>query len=317
MKVLVTGGCGFIGSAVALKLHKEGHQVTVLDNLLVGKKERVSDFARVVNCDISDPVAMQQDCAGVWFDEVYHLAAYHFLPFCARRPVDTLRVNLTGSEMVMETLKARRYFFASTAAVYPNVDQAHKESGDTGPMEVYGVSKRAMEHHAEAFSQRVAGSASVVVGRLFNAYGCGDTNPHLFPTLFAQVKNGGGVLKLGNLSPKRDYIHVSDLADGIVHAARAVEYGYGVFNVATGIEHSVADVIRTFEEVTGARFNVELDPTRVRKNDRLHLLADVSRLATEGWKAKMSLGFGIEDMVRHGEPLMGYLREDVLLGVPA
>jgi UDP-glucose 4-epimerase len=140
--------------------------------------------------------------------------------------------------------------------------------------------------------------AAVPDARLFNVYGPGETNPHVLPDVCAQVREGNAV-RLGNLEPRRDYVHVRDVADALLRLA-----GYDgpetVFNVGTGVGVSVAELVETLAGVLGRKLRIERDPTRVRPVERPHLVADVTRVQrTLGWTARLGLRDGLRDLVAH------------------
>jgi UDP-glucose 4-epimerase len=133
---------------------------------------------------------------------------------------------------------------------------------------------------------------ATVVCRFFNAFGPNETNPHLIPEIQKQVLAGLRTIKLGNLDPKRDFIHTFDMAS----AMRALIERFG-----RGEEYSVREIVAAFAKELGEEIEIEVDPARVRKVERMHLLADVSKLkAFTGWAPKVSLAEGIRTLVREG-----------------
>ncbi|MBK6831564.1 MAG: NAD-dependent epimerase/dehydratase family protein [Flavobacteriales bacterium] len=187
------------------------------------------------------------------------------------------------------TKGVEQVFVASTAAVYPIADGAMAEDHMTGPMDIYGITKLATEKLASEFHLRTR--IPTIVGRFFNAFGPNETNPHLFPEIQKQVLSGARALKLGNLDPKRDFIHTSDMARAMEALLNAGITGYDVFNIGRGIEYSVREIVEAFERQLGEKLTIEVDPARVRKVERMHLLADVSKLkrATGGSRAGGSM----------------------------
>src|SRR5690606_24264733 len=139
----------------------------------------------------------------------------------------------------------------------------------------------------------------VVVGRFFNAFGPNETNPHLIPEIQRQVLAGQRTLQLGNLDPKRDFIHTADMARAVLALLDAGLPGFEVFNIGRGIEYSVRDVVQAFERQLGEPLHIEVDPARVRKVERMHLLADVSKLkAATGWAPEWGIDEGVATLLR-------------------
>ena len=134
--------------------------------------------------------------------------------------------------------------------------------------------------------------------RFFNAFGPNETNPHLIPEIAGQINAGARTLRLGNQKPKRDFIHTSDMARAVTSLLQSFDQGYDVFNLGRGIEYSVLEVAEAFGKALGEEVKVEVDPAKVRKTDRLHLLADIGKLtAFSGWQPRISLAEGIATLI--------------------
>jgi UDP-glucose 4-epimerase len=138
-----------------------------------------------------------------------------------------------------------------------------------------------------------------VVGRFFNAFGPNETNPHLFPTIQRQILDGARTLKLGNLDPKRDYIHTEDMSRAMSALLSAGITGYDTFNIGRGIEYSVREIVEAFERQLGEKLTIEVDPARVRKVERMHLLADVRKLKqVTGWEPQWGIDEGVATLLK-------------------
>ncbi|HRH37966.1 MAG TPA: NAD(P)-dependent oxidoreductase, partial [Flavobacteriales bacterium] len=234
------------------------------------------------------------------------LAAIHFIPYCNAHPVEAADINIRGTINVLDACAATKtveqVFVASTAAVYPIAAGAMDEDHSTGPMDIYGITKLATEKLASEFHLRTR--IPTITGRFFNAFGPNETNPHLFPEIQRQVLDGARTLKLGNLDPKRDFIHTSDMAAAMEALLEAGIPGYDVFNIGRGIEYSVREIVESFERQLGEKLTIEVDPARVRKVERMHLLADVSKLKrTTGWEPKWGIDEGVRTLLTEDVPL--------------
>lgn len=305
-RVLITGGAGFIGSALVEHLDRSGHEVHVLDDLSFGRRELapVPD-ARFHTMDIRDRAGVRRVIAEVRPEWTLHLAAIHFIPYCNQHPVEASDINICGTINVLDACAAvpecRQVFVASTAAVYPIVEEAIREDNDTGPLDIYGITKLATERLAAEFHHRTG--IPTVIGRFFNAFGPNETNPHLIPEIQKQVLAGARTLRLGNLDPKRDFIHTHDMARAMDALLNAGLKGLEVFNIGRGIEYSVREVVDAFAQALGEPLAIEVDPARVRKVERMHLLADVTKLRrVTGWEPHWSLDQGIRTLLTEDVP---------------
>lgn len=310
-RVLITGGAGFIGSAVASRLAATGKEIWVLDDLSFGVRELapVPD-ERFLRVDIRDRRSVEDTIARIAPSQVVHMAAVHFIPYCNAHPVEAADININGTISVLDACasfgEVKQVFVASTAAVYPIADSAMSEDHPTGPLDIYGTTKLAAERIASEFALRTG--ITTIVGRFFNAFGPNETNPHLIPEIQRQVRSGQRVLRLGNLEPKRDFIHTSDMACAMESLLAAGLSGFHVFNIGRGIEYSVREVVEAFERQLGEPLRIEVEEKRVRKVERLHLLADVSKLKrATGWEPQWSLDEGIATLLN--EPLLAWKGE--------
>ncbi len=292
---LVTGGAGFIGAALCRALLERGHEVTVLDDLSVGRPDRLPAGVRLVRGDVRDAEAVGRLLREIRPRRVVHLAALHYIPHCNARPVDTLDINVGGTRVLLEACRREppaSVFVASTAAVYPRAGSPFREEAPVGPIDMYGHSKAMDEDLARLF-QREAG-VRTVVGRLFNVFGPNDSNPHLIPDLVAQVRDGRDALELGNLDPVRDYVHLHDVVAGILAAEGGTAAELAVYNIGSGRGHSVREVVAVVEGVVGRRLRVVQTADRLRAVERQELVGDVSKLAgTTDWRPRVDFARGM------------------------
>ena len=299
MKTLVTGGAGFIGCAVIDKLQREGHEIFVIDNLSFGKREFITvPDDHFFKADIRDKEAIEKIFDQVRPETVIHLAAVHFIPYCNQHPYESSDINIRGTIHVLDAckkLKASKVFFASTAAVYPIYDEAVTEKHQTGPLDIYGLSKLTGEHLCNEF--HLSTGVPTIICRFFNAFGPNETNPHLIPEIQNQVNGGMRKIHLGNLTPKRDFIHTSDMANAVHTLLNKINSGIDTFNLGRGIEYAVTDIVDAFSRELGEKIEIEVDPARVRKVERMHLLADVTKLKSAGWQPLIGIDEGIRTLV--------------------
>jgi UDP-glucose 4-epimerase len=300
--VLVTGGAGFIGSALCQALVDRGSSVVVLDDLSFGRAEflpAANGSCRLVRADLRD----EEQVAGVLREfrprQVYHLGAIHFIPYCNAHPEDTFEINVNGTRNLLAACRRtppELLLLASTAAVYPVDRSPCRESDDTGPIDVYGRTKLMAEDLCRAFHEETG--IPTRLARFFNAFGPRETNPHLIPEILTQLAAGGSVLRLGNLDPVRDYVHVRDLVAGVLAMAGDARAGIDVFNVGSGRGVTVSEVVAVFEAALGRRLSIEQDRARLRAVERPALVSDNGKLSrATGWAPRVALEAGIAELV--------------------
>jgi UDP-glucose-4-epimerase GalE len=303
--ILVVGGAGYIGSHTARALQRSGYDVIIYDNLSTGFTRLAQGF-ELVTADITDEAALRPVLARV--DAIMHFAAHAYVGESVENPRKYFRNNVLAALSLLNTsLDAgiRRFVFSSTCAVYgtpprvPITEQMPRE-----PVNPYGASKLFFENALEAYD-RAYGLRSVRL-RYFNAAGADesgqigemhDPETHLIPlALAAATKEGQELHIYGSDYPTpdgtcvRDYIHVNDLADAHVKALQHLEQnGESVsLNLGTGHGHSVLDVIKAAENVTGRPVRRKIGPRR--PGDPPTLVADPTKAQQLlGWSANRTL----------------------------
>jgi len=297
MRVLVTGGAGYIGSHVVDLLVRDGHRITVLDTLEKGHREAVHPQARLVQGDCGDAALLDTLLPGM--DAVMHFAAYIEAGESMTDPGRFLVNNTARPLVLLDRMAAHgvaRFIFSSTAATYGNpqytpIDEEHPKA----PTNTYGYAKLLVEGALE-WMQQLRGLGSVSL-RYFNASGCGgelgeDHSPesHLIPLILEVAQGRRAAIKVfGTDYPTpdgtcvRDYIHVSDLASAHVLALKAVAGGQRLaFNLGNGTGYSVREVIETARRVTGHAIPVVEEPRRA--GDPAVLVASSARIRQAlGW----------------------------------
>jgi UDP-glucose 4-epimerase len=304
---LVTGAAGFLGSHVVEYLLSCDIPVIGVDNLTSGKWQFLAPFAthqrfKFICQDIRDEAALISLFRREKPANVIHLAALHFIPAAMRNPSLTVSLNVHGTQCVLSACRESnvgRFWFASTADVYQAADKPHRESGTLGPFNIYGLTKwmgeKLVQLEADAHPER-----HFVIGRLFNLYGPRETNPHILPEIIAQLRDGGShVLRLGNITPKRDLVPVSDAAHAVVEMTEKSVPGVTIANVGTGLSVSMQEVVERIADLTRRPLRIEIDPAKVRPVERPHLQADVDILrAMIGWAPHADLSRGLSELLR-------------------
>jgi UDP-glucose-4-epimerase GalE len=300
-RILVTGGAGYIGSHTVYFLRKRGHSVVVVDNLSRGDRANVPEgILRVV--DLRDTARITSILKEERCEAVIHFAAYISVGESTKAPELYFANNVGGSSSLFEAMQqagVNKLVFSSTAAAYGNPPRVPiTEDQPIAPINPYGDSKVMVERMIELLD-RYRGFRSIRL-RYFNACGAEpeaglgerhDPETHLIPLVLRAVLTGEPVTVFGEDydTPDgtciRDYIHVSDLAEAHIKAVEHLLYNGAdaVFNVGTGLGHSVREVLSAVETVSGRKVPYVSGPRR--EGDPPRLVADSQKLQrTLAWK---------------------------------
>jgi UDP-glucose 4-epimerase len=286
-------------------LVERGEDVIVIDSLRNGRRELIDVLgpkARLFEVDIRDTEAVRKIIKDTRPQAVCHLAAIHFIPYCNQYPLEALDINVQGTLSVLEACKAappKMVVVASTAAVYGICDEPCTETDFPGPLDIYGISKHTCEQLAQLYGADTR--APCIAARIFNAVGPNETNLHLVPQLINQLIRGERTVALGNLEPRRDYIHTSDLARGLMCALDHRQNGFDVFNIGTGQEHSVTDIVGMCEVILGEHITIKQSPKLTRKVERMHLCANIDKTRrVMGWEPRIRIDAALRELLEAG-----------------
>jgi UDP-glucose 4-epimerase len=264
MRVLISGGAGFLGSHLANRLVGQGHTVLVLDDLTAGDPKRMASEVLFTRGDVKDVPKLWTLLQDV--DCVYHLAARVRVPESIYYPSDYNDVNVGGTVCVMEAMRdtgVRRVVLASSAAIYgEQARQPINEDHVPNPNSPYGVSKIAAEYYVSTLGA-LYGIETVSL-RIFNTYGPGQdlppSHPPVIPQLLKQAQSGGSLVIFGDGIQTRDFVYVDDVVDALVLAATAVDINRAVINVGSGQEVSINELATKVARAAGKRVNVLHNP---------------------------------------------------------
>ena len=309
MRLLVTGGAGYIGSIVARRLLDAGHEVVVLDNLENGHRAAVPPGTDLVVADLLDRDALENAVTSA-LDGVLHFAALALVGESVSHPERYYRTNVGGTLNLLEAMDAAgvdRLVFSSTCAVYGEPDEVPiAESAVPRPVNAYGASKLSVDLMIRDFC-RAHGLGAVSL-RYFNVAGASgglgeDHHPetHLIPNILRAALGANPFVEIfGTDYPTpdgtaiRDYIHIEDLAEAHVLALEATQTGrHRIFNLGNGTGFSVRQVVEASRKVTGVEIPVR-EASR-RQGDPPVLVASSGLIRSElGWKPRRP---ALEDMV--------------------
>lgn len=257
MNFLITGAAGFLGSALANHLSREGHQVRGVDDLSTGDPQALAPDVHFTRGDVNDRPKLWTLLQEV--DVVYHLAARVSVPESILYPRDYNSVNVGGTVALMEAMRdvgVRRVVLASSGAVYGDKgEQPLTETNSPSPRSPYAVSKLAAEYYVRTIGG-LWGIETVSL-RIFNAYGPGQhlpaSHPPVVPYFLRQAQRGGSLVVHGDGSQTRDYVYVDDVVSAMVAASTAPDVNGLVINVGSGIETSVKALAKVVLEATGGK----------------------------------------------------------------
>lgn len=308
MKLLVTGGAGYIGSHVAHQLADEGHQVTVLDNLYSGHRWAIPEKARFFEGNVADKEFLEKILRDEGVEGVLHFAAHIEVGESVQHPAKYYRNNTVASLGLFETCMSvgvSKIIFSSTAAVYgePGDSAPLSEASPLQPVNPYGISKLMSERMLRDLSAASGGRMNHVILRYFNAAGArrdlrvGQATPratHLVKVAAeAALGQRDSLMIYGTDYPTadgtclRDYIHIEDLVQAHIDALKYLEQNGAsdVFNVGYGHASSVLEVIEAMRRVSGREIRAIAGARRA--GDASVVLADNQKIRRVlGWRPR-------------------------------
>jgi UDP-glucose 4-epimerase len=301
--VLVTGGCGFIGSHLVEALVDLDARVTVVDNMQAGRWENLDAIekgVRRVEGDVRDVAMMEQIVAETQPRFVFHLAANASVPGSVQEPVYDFETNCAGSFVLLEALRsagtAAKIVVASSGAVYGEpVRFPISEDDALAPISPYGASKLAMEIEARMF-HRVY-QQSVVIARLFNCYGPRMARFVILDFLRKLQRDPNVLEVLGTGQQIRDFTYVSDTVQGLLLLAVHGEDGHA-YNVSSGVTHSVTELANKLIVASGLAGQTEIRYTgKSWVGDAQHWEVSINKLCALGYFPGVTLECGLENII--------------------
>lgn len=296
----MTGGAGFIGSALARALIARGDEVRILDNLSTGLESNLPPGAEFIQGDLRDLKTINDALAEI--EAVFHQAAFKSVPKSIDDPLEAETSNVVGTLnllMAAERRSVRRVIYASSSSAYGDADGTKFESMPTSPISPYGVSKLSGEHYCRVWT-RVKGISTVSL-RYFNVFGPGQRPDSqyaaVFPAFISALVEGTPGTIHGDGKQTRDFTFIDDVVRANLNALDADDRVSGqVINVCAGSPRSVLDVYETIENVLGVKVPPTFVPRRI--GDILNSCGDITR-ASEflGWAPQSDWGEAVRATV--------------------
>lgn len=301
MRVLVTGGAGFIGSALSRRLLADGHTVAVVDNLSTGKRANVPPEAEFVEYDLARADCLEHLPSGR-FDAVCHLAAQSSGPASAEMPYYDLQANAASTLLLSRWCLERavpRFLYASSMVVYGNdVLSPVAEDAPCDPVSYYGVSKLASEKLLKLAARE---GLNVTSFRMFSVYGPGQNLENLkqgMASIFmAYLLRGAEVPVTGSLQRFRDFIYIDDVVNAWVAALKLSSTPSPVYNLGSGVPTQVDELLKLLIRIMGLPLDHPIVEMKGSPSDTFGMYADSKLAAADlGWHPATPLAHGLKAM---------------------
>lgn len=294
MKILITGGSGFIGSHV-VEHYQNIAEVVVLDSLRSGHRKNLEGLkCRFVEGSIMDKLLLDEVVQGV--DYIFHLAALISVPESMQRPDETVELNVRGLLNVLEAGRkhgVKKLCFASSAAVYgENPVQPKVESMTPDPRSPYAITKLDGEYYCGLYARE--GWLQTACIRFFNVFGPRQDPRSAYaaavPIFLRRALAGEPITVYGDGGQTRDFIFVKDIVGALAFAAETPQAA-GVFNAGYGKSITILELVREILHLTGSKSEVRFEP--VRAGDIRHSTSDPAKLVAAGWKPRFDVPSGL------------------------
>ena len=298
MKILVTGAAGFIGSKLAYRLIRDGHEVLVIDNLSTGKKENVPAGARFIESCASSPSILDA-ISEFRADVIAHCGGQSSGEISEKRPRDDIQWNVVSTLNLLtiaERLGIKKFVCASSMGVYGECKSEVLREEDSGqPISIYGAGKLAAEVYLNTFSKRGMTNISL---RMFNVYGPGQNLENqlqgMVSIFLAQLLRSGRVVVRGSLARVRDFVYIDDVVSAWCKAiyTDALASGFYAFNVGSGVGATVGELLENVKRFAG---DFEIEVTGCTPKDQFAAVSCNGRIREVlGWEPRIALTEGLE-----------------------
>ena len=298
--VLITGGCGFIGSEIVKQLSQLEANVTIIDNLSSGKEKYIQGLNNVnlINADILDEDVVKTAVKDKEY--IINNVALPFIPDSYDKPRKFFDVNVNATiNLVLSAIRERnvkRFVHISSSEIYGTAKTTPMDENHvTLPQSTYAVSKLAGER--VVFTMHKEHNLPAVIIRPFNSFGPNITQPYIIPEIITQILKGD-VVKLGNLAAQRDFTYVSDTARAIILSLVTDGIIGQVINVGSQKSYSIKELVELISEIIDKNVTIEMETSRFRPYDVDVLICNYERASRLlNWKPEISIREGLKETI--------------------
>ena len=283
-QIIITGHNGFLGSNLLLKLISEKYDITGISKT-IKKNNSIKQIKRNI-LNIKDSDIAKNSC-------IIHLAAITDVVYCEKYPEECYKVNVMATQKILEIARKK-----NCSLIYPSTSHVYgiprklpiKETHPTNASSVYSESKISAEKLCQAYSKSYGLNISVL--RLFSTYGPKNSEYKVESRIITQLLSNRSI-KIGNLSPKRDFIYIDDVIRAFQIVIKNLK-GFNIYNVGLERSYSIQEICNILKKLAGKKISVVTDKTKLRKNDVKNVVSDCSKIKKLGWKPKISINEGLE-----------------------
>lgn len=290
MRCLITGAFGFVGKFLSEHLHEQGYELFL--TYRTGEKNSFSFPHTKLALSLEEKTSIQDAVQKSNPDCVVHLAGQPFVPRAIENPIETLRINVEGTVLLLEALrnlqKPIRFLYVSSADVYgPQTTFPISESANTNPVNPYSASKKSAEVFIASY-QKLYPQLETLIARPFNHIGVGQNPIFVVPNFVNQINKSDSEILVGDTSPTRDFLDVRDVVKAYGTILKKGNAGE-IYNICSGGETSIQKILEILLEISGKNLKITREESRVRKAETPRLLGDNSKLKSLDWKQEISL----------------------------
>ncbi len=290
-KILITGATGFIGSHLIPELTKNHKIIGISKKKRKSSKNFISSSADITKSNLK--VKNQ-------FTDIIHMAAYSDVNYCNLNPIKCYELNVKSTQRMLEIARKKdsKFLFISSSHAYGNIiKQPISENAICNPSTHYASSKRMSEILCETYSKTYG--LDIQIARIFSVYGPKSSKSNLIFNIINQMINNSKII-LGNTSPKRDFIFISDVIAGLIKIINSKKNGFEIYNIGSGKSMSIEDLIKNCFTVSNKKLKIISSKEKKRKNEIMNIQANISKMKKEfNWETKISLKKGLEITYNH------------------